>query len=204
MTDPVLRDEQANYTYYQNNKGYVRDDGRLREHRVQWAAERLNHGLQPGMRVLDVGCNDGFLAELLVEGAQYHGFDLNMVALGRPYPRAQDRTWVGNAMDPQQWGLWHYDRIFLGEVLEHVPHPLRVLRFAHARLAHGGRLASTSATGPGEEHEPGNQEHLREWALPEFVELHEKAGFEVLEGGLARVYGERYTNVVHARKVDDP
>jgi 2-polyprenyl-3-methyl-5-hydroxy-6-metoxy-1,4-benzoquinol methylase len=202
MTNQDLRDPEKNYAYYAHNQGYKPDAARHREHRVQWAAERLRHGLLTGMHVLDLGCNDAFMAAYVPDDVFYTGIELNKHAIGAAQKRPNMNLRLGNVMDPV-WQDRQWDRILILETLEHVPDPDLLLRTALAHLVPGtGRLITTSAMNPGahDEHEPGNNEHLREWNLDGFVKMHTAAGAEVLEDGAAQVYPGRFTNCVFAKR----
>lgn len=201
MTDPKLRDPAANYAHYAQNPGYIRDDSRLNEERnleaARLIAERRPH------RLLDVGCADGFFAELLPPYIRYEGIELNPAAAAGAYPAARGRVRVGNVCtDPLL--AKRYDAIYCGETLEHVPDPEALLRHLLAAAVPGALLVSTSAEGPGEAHEPGNAEHLREWTAAEFRALHERAGWTVESVRLAEVYRGRMANLCCAWKGEVP
>lgn len=199
LTDAALRDPERNLAHYRDNAGYERSDGRLKEVRTRWMA-----GVASGYRrVLDVGCVDGFLAELLPDSVAYTGIELNSKAIAGPYPKAIGKVQQADAATfdypPDAW-----DCIVLGEILEHVPDPIGLLRRVLPALAPGGRLISTSANGRGEAHEPGNREHLREWTVNEFRALHVDAGYEVESAGVVEAYRlgpiARWCNAVVARR----
>lgn len=196
MTNPIMRDPEKNYAYYASNPGYKTDTARFQEARVQW----IGRCLEGAKRVLDLGASDGFLAELAPRDAEYNGVELNPVAVANAFPAAKAGLKVGNVMDIASWPSGVFDRILIAETLEHVPDPEGLLRLAHGRLTDLGELVTTSANGHGEDVEPGNLEHLREWTLPEFIALHERAGYRVVRAGLANVYGLRYANCVLAVK----
>lgn len=201
MTDPKLFDPATNVAYYANNNAFRPDPNRLKEHRVQWAAERLNHKLEPDMRVLDLGASDAYFAQLLRPGVEYVGVELNATAIRQAkWPQGlhpNTRIIQGDVMDFSLWpGTW--DRVWVGETLEHLVNPLALLKMIRERLHRLGSVATTSAAGQGEAHEPGNDEHLREWTPEEYEKLHRDAGLHILESGVANVYGERYANVVWA------
>lgn len=211
MTNQKMRDPAANAEYYRTNTGFIYDEKRLKEHRVQWAAERLNWEANAGDRLLDLGASDGYFIQALPATspllANYHGVELNEKAVANAVPLARGHIIAGDVMDPTNWpGMWN--RVFIGEILEHLIEPSKLLRMVCERLAPGGTIATTSASGHGEHHEPGNDEHIREWRIDEYVKLHEDSGFEVLQSGLCTVYqiGDIYrmANVVWAKRRGDP
>jgi 2-polyprenyl-3-methyl-5-hydroxy-6-metoxy-1,4-benzoquinol methylase len=75
-------------------------------------------GMSP---VLEVGCGDGILAEMLMqEGIQYKGFDFHDGAIERAKQRnGTDKHFVGDATDPNCY-VFDYNGIVSCEVLEHI------------------------------------------------------------------------------------
>jgi ubiquinone/menaquinone biosynthesis C-methylase UbiE len=107
--------------------------------------------VEPGDRVLDLGCGDGRFAEALVRaGAQVTGADVAEAALVRARRRAPDVEYV--RIEPH--GSWPFsdqafDVVWAGEVLEHVADTEAWLREVRRVLAPGGRfLATTPHVGP--------------------------------------------------------
>jgi methionine biosynthesis protein MetW len=110
------------------------------------------HGLAPshelllaavpgGARVLDVGCAEGYLArELRRRGCAVVGLE------GDPAAAAAAREWcdevvAGDVEDPAVRArvAGPFDRVLLGDVLEHLRDPAAVLRWSRGLLAPGGR-----------------------------------------------------------------
>lgn len=192
MTNPELRDPAANLAYYRTCRGYKDNKGRFEEPRVKWVAKHI-----PKVgSVLDAGCNDGFMAELMPPMVEWVGIELNPKAVAAAYPKARGRIYEGDVMTATLGAP--YDVVLCLELLEHVPDPTALLRRLGGALKPGGVLITTSALGRGEVHEPGNQEHLREWNPPEYARLHMQAGLIVLEQASLRVFGERFTNGIVA------
>lgn len=147
---------------------------------------------------MDVGCSDGYVAELLPEGWEYEGIELNPAAVAAAKPRAEGRITQGNACT-HAYAEHAYDVVLVAETLEHVPDPGELLRRLRPSIRDGGILLATSAMGRGEAVEPVNDEHLREWTLPEFQALHEANGYGVVDACLARVHRNRLANCVMAK-----
>lgn len=88
--------------------------------------------LLDGADVIDVGCGRKPYADLLCQGG------------GNYYPFDNDITARCIVIDDVNTGIWEHDGewdvVFIGDVLEHCPDPLFVLKEAHRVLRHGGLL----------------------------------------------------------------
>jgi 2-polyprenyl-3-methyl-5-hydroxy-6-metoxy-1,4-benzoquinol methylase len=94
---------------------------------------------RPPLRVLDLGCSGGLLAEL-VRGAGHHVVGADNVEV----PGVRDRVDEFHLVDLSA-GLGEelgagYDVVILADVIEHLPRPFDVLRQVHAMLRPGGEL----------------------------------------------------------------
>jgi len=92
-------------------------------------------------RVLDVGCSNGYLAQVLVErGCQVSGVEYDAAAAEQARPHL-DQLVVGDLEQLDlvaELGPSRFDVIVFGDVLEHLRDPLPVLRQARHLLAPGG------------------------------------------------------------------
>lgn len=104
----------------------------------RWLVDRV----PPGSLVLDCGCAGGYLARELAERqCAVDGVDIESQALEAAASACrnvylgsiQDEPFVNSLEGP-------YDRIVLGDVLEHTAHPDRAMTLLRERLAPGGRL----------------------------------------------------------------
>lgn len=99
-----------------------------------------------GHTVLDLGCSSGALAEALTRARnRVTGVDNDAAAIEVAKARAE-RALVHDLTDAA--GLasalgTRYDRIVLADVLEHLPHPERLLDALHPLLAPGGHLIAS-------------------------------------------------------------
>ena len=88
--------------------------------------ERAFAQMQPGARVLDLGCGQGRVAVQLPVGCEYVGLDFSteMLAIARrQLTRIPARFVAGDLLDPGWPALvpGHYDWVLLRAVLHHIP-----------------------------------------------------------------------------------
>ncbi|MFH1420014.1 MAG: methyltransferase domain-containing protein [Planctomycetota bacterium] len=138
--------------------------------RIDWLSEQVS-----GPMVLDLGCSEGILPLLLARrGLEVTGVDINedAVAYARELldqepdvVRTRVRFIAGNALVlslPEA----SFDTVVLGEVIEHLEAPERMLDVACHCLKKGGRLLVTTPLG----HFP-DADHLQTFSLSAFVSL---------------------------------
>jgi len=89
--------------------------------------------VRSGVRILDVGCRDGYLKKFLKGDYQYFGIDI------APEFEAPDIT-IQDICARTDFDADFFDIVFCIEVLEHVTNPYFVLREIHRILKPGGRL----------------------------------------------------------------
>jgi glycosyltransferase involved in cell wall biosynthesis len=93
----------------------------------------------PPSRILDLGCSGGLLAER-VRKLGHHVVGADVVEIPGVRERVDEFHVVDVAGDlPHELGR-NYDVVILGDVIEHLPHPLSSLRQAVALLRPGGEL----------------------------------------------------------------
>ena len=96
-----------------------------------------------GKRVLDVGCDTGYLGQALnARGNVTSGFEVNETTAQQARERL-DRVEVGDleSIDlVSVFGAGSFDVVVFGDVLEHLRDPLPVLRRARGLLAPGGAV----------------------------------------------------------------
>lgn len=112
----------------------------------------LREHVEPGQRVLDVGCGEGvFAAELALSGAQVLGIDV----AEEPLRRARERHPELELKLVEGEGSWPlpdaaFDVVWAGEVIEHVADTAAWLSEVRRVLRSGGSLLlSTPANGRG-------------------------------------------------------
>ena len=104
---------------------------------------------RPPLRILDVGCAQGTLALLLAEaGHRVTAVDLRREFLDYARSRHErgDICFVqGNALELNLPGP--FDLVFANQILEHLVHPVELVRGLAAMLKPGGRLVVTTPNG---------------------------------------------------------
>ena len=125
-------------------------------------------GLRP-LRILDVGCAQGTLALLLAEaGHQVVAVDLRPEFLDYARTRHEKgdvRFVSGNALELDLPGP--FDLVFANQILEHLVHPVELVRGLVRLLAPGGRIVVTTP----------NERYFKS-RLPSFRELGDPARYE--------------------------
>ncbi|HLK48307.1 MAG TPA: class I SAM-dependent methyltransferase [Bryobacteraceae bacterium] len=142
-----------------------------------------------GRRVLDVGCAQGYLAEILAG----RGFDVTGVDLPGT-PHGDSFRFVAGDLDaglPALEGA--FDFILCADVLEHLRDPLAMLRDCRRLLAPGGRLIASLPNsghlyfrwnvlmGRFPRHDKGlfDRTHLQFYVWDGWVDLLARAGFRI-------------------------
>jgi len=96
--------------------------------------------LIPPGRVLDVGCGNGlFLEAASVRGWEVAGIELSPAAAAAARERVGPRVTLGT-LEEADLRSDAFDVVTLWEVIEHVPHPLRLLSEVRRVLRPGGML----------------------------------------------------------------
>lgn len=161
--------------------------GRLFSSHVLLLEEFASHG--GGRRVLDVGCAEGYLSEILAgRGYSVTGVDFP----GTSHPDSIE--FVGGDLDlglPPVEGF--FDFILCADILEHLRDPLRMLRECHERLVPGGVLIASLPNsghayfrwnilmGRFPQHDRGlfDRTHLRFYMWEGWADLLTRAGFRI-------------------------
>lgn len=113
-------------------------DGLHPKHRLMRYHDFFVERLEPGEKVLDVGCSLGAVAHSMASraGARVTGIDLvpeHVEEARRRYAHPNLRFVLGNAVDGLPDGP--FDTIVISNVLEHFDHRVAFLRSAQQRLA---------------------------------------------------------------------
>jgi SAM-dependent methyltransferase len=149
-------------------------DEHILELRHRFAYETASSLGQPGSKVLDVGCGQGYgLALMRRRGLQAHGLEVALDALTPPR-RAGGASWA--VYDGQRIPLAVHSvgAVTCFQVIEHVTDPASLVQAISRVLRPGGILFMTTPNrllrlGPSER--PWNRFHLREYDAPGLRDL---------------------------------
>lgn len=101
----------------------------------------------PGRRVLDLGCRYGALTEYYAEGNEVTGVDIDREALEHAEARLGIQALWADLDDPLAFLDATFDVVVIGELLEHIREPQRLLDEAHRVLRPGGALVGSTPNG---------------------------------------------------------
>jgi SAM-dependent methyltransferase len=101
----------------------------------------------PGRRVLDLGCRYGALTEYYAEGNDVTGVDIDREALELAEARLGIQALWADLDDPLAFMDETFDVVVIGELLEHIREPWRLIGQAHRVLRPGGRLVGSTPNG---------------------------------------------------------
>lgn len=101
----------------------------------------------PGRRVLDLGCRYGALTEYFAEGNEVTGVDIDREALEHAEARLGIQALWADLDDPLAFMDATFDVVVIGELLEHIREPQRLLDQAHRVLRPGGTLVGSTPNG---------------------------------------------------------
>lgn len=120
----------------------------------RWVCEHFWR-LQPGQRVLDIGCGPGSAIQLLPDGVQYVGFDISEDYIRhaqRRFAGQPDKTFVLGSPDEfiasTPNAMKNADLVVMNGLLHHLDDQsaITALKLARATLAPQGRLVALEGT----------------------------------------------------------
>jgi methionine biosynthesis protein MetW len=101
----------------------------------------------PGRRVLDLGCRYGALTAFYVDGNDIVGVDIDREALEAAGERLGIETHWADLDEPLAFEDESFDVVVIGEVLEHIREPQRLLDEARRVLRPSGTLVGSTPNG---------------------------------------------------------
>jgi len=141
--NPVEKKSKINENY---SKRESIDASIIRESRLRAAKSQLEliQRYKKGTNLLDIGCGEGFfLFNASKAGYRAKGVELSQDATA--YAKREFGLDVeAAAFEELQFPEDYFDVITLWQVLEHVPHPLLLLKEAHRILKPGGLLVAST------------------------------------------------------------
>lgn len=150
------------------------------EHRARyvWATERV------AGRILDVACGTGHGSELLLARGEVVGLDRDPAAVAVARTRAPQADFLVAAIPPIPFDDDHFDAAISFETLEHIEDDRGFAAELRRVVKRDGRVLISSpnraATSPNVV-PPPNPFHVREYLLPDLVDLMRAAGFPEIE-----------------------
>lgn len=101
----------------------------------------------PGRRVLDLGCRYGALTAFYADGNEVVGVDIDRKALEQAGERLGIETRWADVDERLPFDDSSFDVVVIGELLEHIREPERLIAEAHRVLRAGGRLVGSTPNG---------------------------------------------------------
>ncbi len=101
----------------------------------------------PGRRVLDLGCRYGALTEYYAAGNDVTGVDIDREALEHAQARLGIQALWADLDDPLAFLDETFDVVVIGELLEHIREPQRLVDQAYRVLRPGGTLVGSTPNG---------------------------------------------------------
>ena len=162
----------------------------------------------PGKRIADLGCRYGALTAFYAGGNDVVGVDIDRTALAEAAERLGIETVWADLDEPLPFEGGEFDVVVVGEVLEHVRDPERLIGEARRVLRPDGTLVGSTPNGfrvknrlrflRGRHPEP-DRTHLHLFAPGDVRELlrdFESPELEFLAGRLVRVHPRLFANVI--------
>lgn len=187
------------------------------------AVFELTGPASPGMRVLDIGCGNGYTAgQFLQKGCEVVGVDLGVKGLDiarQTYPQARFALMGADSKILEKLEEAPFDVVVSTEVIEHLYAPRQLISGAYAALRPGGRFICTTPyhgylknlvlalVNRWDRHlDPlSDGGHIKFWSKSTLFQLLTEAGFTNLQfRGAGRIPGLWMTMIVSGDKPSQP
>ncbi|GAC1362479.1 MAG: hypothetical protein NVSMB32_02850 [Actinomycetota bacterium] len=144
-------------------------------------------GVQPGARILDIGCATGFLLHLAeARGMQAWGIDLNKYAIEQCKELVAPSQVHCGVLADRPFDDTAFDAIFMIDFIEHVRDPEAELLTVAERLTDGGAAVISTPRAKSLLHNVARtewpqykEEHLTYFSLPGLVSVLQRCGFRI-------------------------
>ena len=100
-----------------------------------------------GNKILDIGCDEGYIIPYLPKGIEYFGVERDPVVLSRAkekYPQYDFLQMDVSTDTIRQMEQGSFDTILMTAVIEHLDNPIGILEELHSKLTEQGRIIMTS------------------------------------------------------------
>ena len=105
----------------------------------------LKKEIKKGKKVLDVGCADGLITNQISNGNQVYGIDISenaIKAAKKKYKKINFK--VCEAEKKYPFKKEEFDVVFSGDVIEHVPEPVKMIKEINRVLKKNGKIIITT------------------------------------------------------------
>ncbi len=120
-TDPKTSIIDSYKDYYRDVSGPIGGDDRFR-----WVKETFFGDLK-GKRVLEIGCGEGSLLEMLSEGNRVYGVDISLTGVERARQKGMEVHHLDASNQSLPYENGFFDVVITLETIEHVENPHRML-----------------------------------------------------------------------------
>jgi ubiquinone/menaquinone biosynthesis C-methylase UbiE len=171
MTDPKQSYIDSHKDYYASVEGPIGGDDRFR-----WVASEFLSSMR-GQKVLEIGCGEGSLLQMISAGNEVHGIDISDSGVEKTRAKGIPCHLADASNEPLPYPDGFFDVAITLETIEHVENPHRMLWEIKRVVKEGGLLLISI---PGEKvYHPFIYPGL--FTQKNFREFLESSGFEVLK-----------------------
>lgn len=164
---------------YQGQEGPSPKDLSVQSDRAQVTLEFINPYLNPGTRILDIGCSTGILLQQFQLSKQAQVYGIEPGSSYRQYARSSGLEVYSSLTDLHDAGLARFNLVSMIHVLEHMPDPVEYLKNLRTEfLEPDGYLLLEVPNLYG--HDCFEVAHLISFSAHTLTQVIQKAGYRVL------------------------